>query len=308
VSAQSAAEQRLRLRTDLRRARESAGLTQRQVAKAMEWSPSKLLRIESGEVGISVNDLRSLLTTYNISDRRQIDTLLELSRGSRKMPFAEYRDVFRSEFLQFLALEASASVGRYFNSLQLPRLLQTEEYARAIAVAYGSSTTLDEQDERRLEAQLSRQDLLQADDGPELFFILDESVLHRQVGGRGVMRAQLQRLAELSDYPRVNLMVVPYTEGAHKGIRGPFTLFEFASDEMPDSLYLEDPRGDSSGSSKPEDTRLYLELFWQLEDLSISENIGALMHVLIRRMDEEVDDLKKLIRNEAGGAEPVADQ
>lgn len=295
MSAPSAAEQRLKLRTELRKARASAGLTQRQVAKAMEWSPSKLLRIESGEVSISVNDLRPLLSTYGISDRRQIEHLLDLARGSRKMPFAEYRDVFRSEFLQFLALEASASIGRYFNSLQLPRLLQTEEYARAIAVAYGSSTTLNETEERMLEAQLARQDLLLSENCPELFFILDEAILHRQVGGRGVMRAQLQRLAELSKHPRVTLMVIPYTAGAHAGIQGPFTLFEFASEEMPETLYIETPQGDTIESDKPDRTRRYLELFWQLEDLSIKDNIDVLTNRLIERMDEGVDDLAALL-------------
>ncbi|MFF4544383.1 helix-turn-helix domain-containing protein [Streptomyces sp. NPDC001435] len=295
MSAPSAAEQRLKLRTELRKARARAGLTQRQVARAMEWSPSKLLRIESGEVSISVNDLRPLLSTYGISDRRQIESLLDLARGSRKLPFAEYRDVFRSEFLQFLALEASASIGRYFNSLQLPRLLQTEEYARAIAVAYGSSTTLNETEERMLEAQLARQDLLQSESCPELFFILDEAILHRQVGGRGVMRAQLQRLAELSQHPKVTLMVIPYTAGAHAGIQGPFTLFEFASDEMPETLYIETPQGDTIESDKPDKTRRYLELFWQLEDLSIRDHIDTLTNRLIQRMDDGVDDLAALL-------------
>ncbi|AXI84857.1 helix-turn-helix domain-containing protein [Actinospica acidiphila] len=295
MSAPSAAEQRLKLRTELRKARTRAGLSQRQVAKMMEWSPSKLLRIESGEVSISVNDLRPLLAIYEISDRRKIDALLDLARGSRKMPFSEYRDVFRPEFLQFLALEASAAVARYFNSLQLPRLLQTEEYARAIATAYGSGPTLSDVDERRLEAQISRQDMLQAEDCPELFFILDEAVLHRQIGGPGVMRAQLQRLAELSKHPKVTIRVVPYTVGAHPGIQGPFTLFEFASEEMPDSLYLETPRNPSSPSDKPEETRRFLELFWQLEDLSVSGDMELLMHRLIQRMDEGHDDLAALL-------------
>ncbi|WP_328497003.1 helix-turn-helix transcriptional regulator [Streptomyces sp. NBC_00414] len=295
MSAPSAAEQRFKLRNELRRARASAGLTQRQVAKEMEWSPSKLLRIESGEVSISINDLRPLLSTYGISDRRRIESLLELARGSRKLPFAEYRDVFKGEFLQFLALEASASTARYFNSLQMPRLLQTEEYARAIAVAYGSTTTLSETEERMLEAQLSRQDLLQSDNCPELFFILDESVLHRQVGGRGVMRAQLQRLAEVSRHPKVTLMVIPYTAGAHVGLQGPFTLFEFASEDMAETLYLENPRGSTTEAIRPEETRRHLELFWQLEDLSIKGNMDTLTTRLIQRMDGGVDDLAALL-------------
>ncbi|MGW4758177.1 helix-turn-helix domain-containing protein [Streptomyces chartreusis] len=294
MSAPSAAEQRLKLRTELRKARTRAGLSQRHVAKQMEWSPSKVLRIESGEVSISVNDLRPLLAAYGISDRRQIESMLDLARGSRRMPFAEYRDVFRPDFLRFLALEASASVARYFNSLQLPRLLQTEEYARAIATAYGSGPTLNEIDERRLEAQISRQDLLQSENCPQLQFIVDEAVLHRQIGGPGVMRAQLQRLAELSKHPKVTIMVVPYTAGAHPGLQGPFTLFEFG-EEMPDSLYLETPRSDTSPSDNPEETRRYLELYWQLEDLSVSGNMELLMRRLIQRIDGDHDNLAALL-------------
>jgi transcriptional regulator with XRE-family HTH domain len=296
VSAQSAAVQRLRLRTELRKARTSAGLTQRQVAATMEWSPSKLIRIEAGEVGISVNDLRPLLAAYGITDRRRIETMLDLARGSRKMPFAEYRDVFSKEFLQFLALEASASVIRYFNSLQPPRLLQTEEYARALALAYVSGT-LNETQERMLEAQLARQDLLQDENGPEMHFILDEAILHRQVGGRGVMRAQLKRIAELSAHPKVTIMVIPFTAGAHAGIQGPFTHFEFDAEEMPDSLHLENPRGDSIGTSDPEETGRYLDLFWQLEDISIKDKVDVLMHRLAERLEQGADDLAVLLQD-----------
>ncbi|MER5401278.1 helix-turn-helix transcriptional regulator [Streptomyces sp. NPDC002599] len=295
MSTPSAAEQRLRLRTELRRAREAAGLTQRQVADEMEWSPSKLLRIESGEVGVSVNDLRPLLAAYGITDRRLIETLLDLARGSRKMPYAEYRDVFSKEFLQFLALEASASHCRYFNSVLLPRLLQTEEYARAVAVSYVGGK-LNESHERMLEAQLSRQELLQGEDGPQVQVVLDEAVLHRQVGGRRVMRAQLLRIAELCEHPRVTVGIIPYTVGAHPGMQGPFTLFEFAGQEMPDSLHLENLRGEFTSTPLPADTPRFLELFWQLEDLSIKQDVGELVQRLAQRIDEGADDLAVLLQ------------
>ena len=211
------------------------------------------------------------------------------------MPYAEYRDVFTKEFLQFLALEASASVCRYFNSLQLPRLLQTEEYARAIAASYAGGT-LTEANERQLEAQLTRQDLLQNEDGPELFFLLDEGILHRQVGGRGVMRAQLERIAALCEHPRVTLGIIPYTQGAHPGMKGPFTLFEFTAEGMPDSVYLENPRGESVGSTAAEETGRYLDLFWQLEDLSIKDDVAELVQRLAQRVEDGSDDLTALLQ------------
>ncbi|MGD1225222.1 MULTISPECIES: helix-turn-helix domain-containing protein [Streptomyces] len=292
----SPAIQRIRLRTELRKARTKTGLTQRQVAEKMEWSPSKLIRIEAGEVGITVNDLRPLLAVYEISSQRKVDELLDLARGSRKMPFTEFRDIYSKEFLQFLAMETSASIIRHFNSLQIPGLLQTEEYGRAIMRAYSSGLAQDTLD-RYIEARLARQELLQGDEGPEFFFILDESVIRRQVGGRGVMRAQLERLAELAARPRVHIMVLPFSAGAHAGMQGPFTLFEFEADEMPDSFYLENPRGDSYASSDSEETGRYVERFWELEDLSIKDDVEVLLRRMAERTGEGSDDLASLLRD-----------
>ncbi|MEV7191175.1 helix-turn-helix transcriptional regulator [Streptomyces sp. NPDC093510] len=290
----SAALQRLRLRTELRKARTAAQLTQRQVAAKMEWSPSKLIRIEAGEVGISVNDLRPLLDAYGIRDRRKIEELLDLARGSRRMPFSEYRDLYSKEFLQFLALESSASIVRHYGALLMPGSLQTEEYARAIMLSYEKDIP-EERLERSVEVRLTRQDLLTSG-GREVFYILDEAVVRRHVGGRGVMRAQLERLAELAERPGVTIQILPFSVGAHAGIQGPFSHFEFGVDEMPDSLHLENPRGDSYVTDAPEETGRYLERFWELEDLAIKDDMPALLRALAVRMGEGTDDLEVLTR------------
>jgi len=73
---------RQRLRTELRNARREAGLTQRQVASAMDWSTSKMLRIEAGAVGISTVDLRALLAHYDVKDKRTTEELVNLVRGN----------------------------------------------------------------------------------------------------------------------------------------------------------------------------------------------------------------------------------
>ncbi|MGW2228354.1 helix-turn-helix domain-containing protein [Streptomyces formicae] len=299
MSVPNAALQRLRLRTELRKARTAARLTQRQVAAKMEWSPSKLIRIEAGEVGISVNDLRPLLDAYAIKDRRKIDELLDLARGSRRMPYSEYRDLYGKEFLEFLALESSASIIRHYGSLLMPGPLQTEEYARAIMLSYNKHIPEDRL-ERGIEVRLARQELLTSG-GRELFYILDEAVVRRHVGGRGVMRAQLERLAELAERPGITIQILPFSIGAHAGIQGPFSHFEFEADEMPDSLYLENPRGDSYTTNAPEETGRYLERFWELEDLAIKEDIGPLLTALAQRMEDGRDDLETL----TGDAVPV---
>ncbi|MEU2897684.1 helix-turn-helix domain-containing protein [Streptomyces sp. NPDC001273] len=290
----SAALLRLRLRTELRKARMAAGLTQREVADRMEWSPSKLIRIEAGEVGISVNDLRPLAAAYEITDRRKLEELLDMARGSRRMPFAEYRDLYSKDFLQFLALESAAWINRQYNSLVIPGLLQTEEYMRAVMHAFDKSAA-DEIVDRGVEARLARQDLLEGTDGRQFFFVLDESVVRRLTGGRGVMRAQLEHLADLSLLDHVTIQILPFSVGAHPGIQGPFTLFEFQAEEMEDALFIEDSRGVSYPGGSSEEIRRYLERFWALEDLALRDGVDVVLRRLAERVGEGGDELEGLL-------------
>ncbi|MCC3655666.1 helix-turn-helix transcriptional regulator [Streptomyces sp. S07_1.15] len=290
MSTPSAAVQRLRLRTELRKARSRAGLTQRQVAATMEWSPSKLIRIEAGEVAITVNDLKALLAEYAITDRRKTEELLQLARGSRKMPFSEYRDVFGKEFLSFLALESSASIIRGFHFFVIPGLFQTEEYIRALSKETSRGISQERLD-RLVEARLARQELLEGDEGPQFFMVLDESVIRRQVGGPGVMRNQLERLADLASRPRITIQILPFSVGAHQGLLGPYTLFEFSEDGMPDSVYLENARGDSYASNDPEITGKYLEGFWALEDQALKEDMSTVLRQVAAHSGAVSEDL-----------------
>lgn len=130
---------RRRLRSELRKAREAAGMTQRDVAAAMDWSQSKLIRIETGAVNISTNDLRALLGHYGI-ERARTENLVEVARASRDQPrWNVYKDVAEPEYIAFLGYESSASIIRNFEPLLIPGLLQTEEYAREILKRYSRS-------------------------------------------------------------------------------------------------------------------------------------------------------------------------
>ncbi|MEU1623660.1 helix-turn-helix transcriptional regulator [Streptomyces sp. NPDC005722] len=280
----SAAVQRLRLRTELRRARAAAGLTQRQVADRMEWSPSKLIRIEAGEVGISINDLRSLLATYDVGDHEVVEELLELARGSRRMPFAEYRDIYSKEFLDFLAMEGSAAHNRTFQPSVVPGLLQTEEYAAAIIRAYSPGESADKV-RRMVEARMLRQDVLD-NEASQFTFILDESVIRRQVGGAGVMRAQLRRLADAASQDRIRIAILPFSQGAHPALAGPFTIFEFTED-VPPFVYLENPRGSASISTMPEEVASYLDLFLELETKVIKNRMPDILRNLAEAIGSE---------------------
>lgn len=255
--------QQRRLRAELKRAREQSGMTQREVAEALDWSPSKVIRIETGAVIISTSDLMALLPHYGITDRKRIDTLVEVARASRKQAWwDEYRPYYDQQFLTFLGYEASTIRLRAFQALLVPGLLQTKAYSEAVIRAYTDDLEVIS---RGVEVRAKRQQILDLKSGPELFFVLDEAVLHRWVGGADVMREQLLRLEELDQRPNINIQVVPFTAGAHSGMRGAFTIFEFPFEEEDYALLLEHPDGDVLIQNNPDVASTYVETFFELE-------------------------------------------
>jgi transcriptional regulator with XRE-family HTH domain len=124
--------QRRRLRVELRKAREAAGLSQKEVAPEMDWSLSKLIRIETGAVSISINDLRMLLQLYRVSDLERTNGLIAMARAAREPAWwFPYREGLSPEFTNMLSYESAASIIRNFQPMLVPGLLQTGEYARA---------------------------------------------------------------------------------------------------------------------------------------------------------------------------------
>jgi transcriptional regulator with XRE-family HTH domain len=264
------AAMRRRLRIELRRSRNSAGLTQREVADALEWSPSKVIRIESGQVGISVTDLRALAGLYRVDAPDRLGELEALARGSRRQPFADYRDVIAADTIKFFGYEASASLIRHVQPLVVPGLLQTEDYTRALLHAYGNEAKAID---RVIDSRRERQELLDRADPPEIFTILDEAVLRRQVGGPAVMSRQLQHLLSLAERPRVTIQIVPFTAGAYEAIQGPFVHLEFPDASDPDVVFLDGQRSSATFIDDPELTGQYQESFMALEDLASSPDL-----------------------------------
>lgn len=255
---------RRRLRVELKRLRSQADLTQRQVANDLDWSPSKIIRIENGSVAVGVTDLRALLDRYGVHDKQAIDELVEMARASKRQPFSEYKEILAPETIKFFGYEASASIIRQFEPLVLPGLLQTEEYARAVLQIHEIPT---DKADLYVESRHERQELFDRQNPPELFFIVDESVLLRPIGGRSAMRHQLQHLLQVATHPRVTIQVIPLSFGAYAGLRGPFALLEFPSADDPDVLYLENRLGgDRTFVDEPETTGQYRAMFWAMED------------------------------------------
>ncbi|MFG2183365.1 helix-turn-helix domain-containing protein [Streptomyces abikoensis] len=279
--------QRQQLRTELKKARTKSRLTQLQVAERMDWSPSKLIRIEAGQVGISTNDLRALLREYGITDAEQTEYFLGLARASRKMPYREYRGLLAKPYMDLLSYESSASIVRTFEPLLIPGLLQTEEYSRALSRAFTPDMSGDRL-ERLIEIRQQRQELLDTEGRPEFFFVVDEAALHRWIGGPGVMRGQLNHLREMAARPGITVQVVPFRIGAHAGLQGPFILLEFDG-EMDHILYQEKYAGESVFSDAPEATAEYLERFWDLERLAPPDDLPSTIDRALMGRGERVD-------------------
>jgi transcriptional regulator with XRE-family HTH domain len=257
---------RRRVREALRKAREAVGLTQRDAATALDWSMSKVVRIEAGSVGVSTTDLKALLDLYGIKDDDTVNELIEMTRASKERPwFSRYQSVLSPGFGQYLGYEISASVIRGFQPLTVPGLLQTDDYARAILEA-SRSDQIDE----RVELRMTRQELLDRKDRPEIYYVLDEAALHRTVGGLSVMRSQLRHLKDLSTQSRLSIRIVPFTAGAHPSMKGSFTTLEFA-DWDEDVLYLETAGGSVTSREDQKLVGEYLESFELLTDMSLNE-------------------------------------
>jgi transcriptional regulator with XRE-family HTH domain len=219
-----------RLRAELRRLRRERELTQDLVAAEMEWSLSKLIRIENGTVAISVSDLRSLLAYYRVHDPKTVDELLELARAAkRRMWWDEYRPSVPGQLLTYVGFEAEAVRIGEFAPIMFPALLQTRRYAHATTAAAESSLA-----ERRVEFQLRRQDeLLSLDEPPRIQTVLDESVLRRLPvpNDEALLVDQLEHTVELAQRPNLDVRVVPLNAGFHIGWEGEFTLLEFGADD-----------------------------------------------------------------------------
>jgi transcriptional regulator with XRE-family HTH domain len=260
--------QRRRLRTELRRARLDADLTQEQVATAMDWSLSKLIRIENGSVGISTNDLKAILAHYKITDDGRTAEMLALARGARERSWWNgYRDA-PPRLIQLIEYESASFIIRNFQPMLIPGLLQTEEYATTVIRNLAPQVSADDV-KLRVEIRMKRQQLLQQPEMPLMFFIMDEAAVRRLVGGQEAMRRQIQRLLDESEKRTVTIEIVPFSAGAHPGMQGPFMLFEFPDAADDDALYLEGTDDVRLNRDDVEEISRFRDRFEILRELSL---------------------------------------
>jgi transcriptional regulator with XRE-family HTH domain len=227
---------RILLGTQLRRLRESRGVTAQAAAKAIRGSESKISRIELGRNAVREVDIADLLNLYGITDSAEREQLLTLaSQANQQGWWHRYQDVLPNWFQSYIGLEESAESIRSFDNQFVPGLLQTEDYALAV-FQLGAYT--DVETDRLVYLRKERQRRF-ASGGLRLWAIIDEVALRRPVGNADLMRAQLEHLADISVRPGLTLQVTPFLTGASYAAPSSFSILSFAVDDLPDVVYVE---------------------------------------------------------------------
>ena len=258
-----------RLAAELRGLRAAAGLTREEAAEQTHINSATLYRIETAKARPQKRTLLTLLDKYGVTDPAKRESLIDLSKQATQLGWLQaYETELPEEYTTYISFESEARTIRNYESLFVPGLLQTEAYTRAVVAATLPSATEDDI-RQRIETRVQRQHAITRDDPLKLWVIVDEAVLHRQVGGADVMAEQLRHLHELSGQPHITLQVLPYSVGAHPGMYGAFVLMNFPDPADPELVYVENMAG-ALFLEKEADTRRYAEMFDHLRATALN--------------------------------------
>ena len=239
-----------RLARTLRQLRIQSGQTIAMAAQTLACAESKISRIEGAQSGIRLVDLRLLLDSYGETDPEVRARLEELSReGRRRGWWDRYSDDLMPTYADYIALEADASEFCSVQPLLVPGLLQTEDYTRAVVRAQIPDAST-ERVETLTKVRQERLSVLTRPQPLTVWVVLSEAVLRVEIGGPGVLRAQLRHLATMAEHPNVNLQILPQSSVVHAALFGPFVILTFPEpfetdvvyvDSLLSTLYIEEP-------------------------------------------------------------------
>jgi transcriptional regulator with XRE-family HTH domain len=236
---------------ELRRLRAAAGFSLDAAARVLECDRSKISRIETGHRGVRPKELRELLAEYGVEEKRRY-ALADLARQAGKRGWwQDYGTILAAPYLDYISVEAGAASLWTYETNVVPGLLQTEDYARALAAA-GPLKEATQDHDRSAAALTSRRQVLTREDNPARYrAIVSEAVLRQPVGGPEVMRAQLERLLEAgAALPNVTVQVLPFAAGAPAANLGGFVVLMFPEpadlgvvylDGLTGGVFLEEP-------------------------------------------------------------------
>ncbi|WP_439384623.1 helix-turn-helix domain-containing protein [Amycolatopsis lexingtonensis] len=229
---------RMILGSQLRRLREEAGITRQQAGYNIRGSESKISRLELGRVGFKERDVTDLLTMYGVEDSTERQTFLDMVKQSNEPGWwRRFGDTMPNWFTDLVGLEEAAARIQIWEPIYVSGLLQIEPYARAI-FSHGRPEMADERVDQLVALRMRRQKMFSRPDAPRVWMVLDESVLHRPIGGVKVLKQQIEYLLEMSALPHVSVQVLPYTRSGLSAEHA-FSLLRFGEPELPNIAYVE---------------------------------------------------------------------
>ncbi|MDG9705686.1 helix-turn-helix transcriptional regulator [Streptomyces sp. DH37] len=233
----------------VRRLRTAAGLTQAELGEKAHVVASRITQIERASGARPTLELARALDAALGADNLLVDL----------WPYV-YRETFPDWSRRFMECAERAVAICEYAAHVVPGLLQTEDYARAL-LSVGRTLNGEEQLEERVAARLGRQGRLWSPGRPELWVILDESVLRRPIGGRAAMRGQLAGLLKAAEEPHITVQVLPFDQGEHGALGGSLTLLT-----MPDGSETVYTEGADYGQlvEEPAEIRPYKETYDRL--------------------------------------------
>lgn len=233
--------------------RERSGLKREEAAKLLRVAPATIRRMETAEVTLKIPYVQVLLRAYGIAEA-EAEAFVELTEEANKPGWWQrFHDILPDWFSMYVSLEGAAALLRAYEPHFVPGLLQTEDYARSVMRAGAVGQARPEDIDRHVALRMERQSLLTRADAPKFWVIMDETVLRRPVGNSPeVMRAQIDRLLDVSALTNVTLQIAEFSSGHHPGTYGPFVIFRFAVPELPDMVYSEYLTGAVYLDARPE--------------------------------------------------------
>lgn len=254
---------RILLGSQLRRLREARGVSRQDAGYVIRASESKISRLELGRVSFKERDVADLLTLYGVADESEREALLRLAREANAPGWwHRYGDVLPSWFQTYVGLEEAASLIRTYELQFVPGLLQSEGYSRAV-IKLGNADAPEHELDQRVDLRMQRQKRLMAPTAPRLWAVLDEAALRRPIGGREVMRGQLEHLINVSKMSNVTIQVMPFTFGGHAAEGGAFSILRFPEPDLPDVVYVETLTG-ALYLDKRDDVDVYMQAMERL--------------------------------------------
>ena len=252
-------------------------MTVEHVAEHLLCSPSKVSRMETGQRGATLRDVRDLCELYGVTDEAQVDHLMALAREGKQQAWWQSYEL--NYFATYVDLEQAASSLYYYQSTIVPGLLQTVDYMKAMYDASMPAEFTPERIGEHIDVRLRRQQVLTRNPPLRLSAVFDEAVLHRVVGGPAVMGSQLRHLVELGRRRNVTLQVIPYSAGAHPAMDNMFTILEF-EDVAPAVVYVESLMGGLYHEREAEIDR-YRRVFEYSQNIALSpkETIGLISEI-----------------------------